>query len=173
MTSDSASQNERDAKEAMILDLFDGWMNAKPTADNLRAYLAEVEEWSVEAVMRSVRQFRGGKVEGHNMDFVPSAGKLSHNAGQWQAAINKRGEVMSELHNGLIEMDFGQGRIDMRGLTNAEQDQIIANKGLAPSGKSLAYLSLTEIREAISQKDLAQVEGGRSFSVPKLGRMVE
>lgn len=163
-------------KEVLILNLFDAYPSSGAQVSNSRiaTYVDAVHSISIEAVRRSVEQYVTGKVDRENKDFVPSAEAFAANARDWQRAIEKRtAQEGPEMHNGLIEMDFGQGRIDMRGLTNAEQDQIIANKGLAPSGKSLAYLSLTEIREAISQKDLAQVEGGRSFSVPKLGRIAE
>lgn len=159
------------AKEALILDLFDGYLSAKPSAENLRRYLAAVENLSVEAVARSVQQFQAGLVERDNRDFAPSAETFAHNAREWQRALERRDDSGPELHNGLIECDWGHGRIDMRGLTNAEQDQIIAAKGRAPDGRSLAYMPLVEIRAALMQTDLAQVEGGKSFALPRLGRM--
>lgn len=159
------------AKEALILDLFDGYLSAKPSAENLRRYLAAVEDLSVEAVARSVQQFQAGLVERDNRDFAPSAETFAHNAREWQRALERRDDSGPELHNGLIECDWGHGRIDMRGLTNAEQDQIIAAKGRAPDGRSLAYMPLVEIRAALMQTDLAQVEGGKSFALPRLGRM--
>ena len=159
------------AKEALILDLFDGYLSAKPSAENLRRYLAAVENLSVEAVARSVQQFQAGLVERDNRDFAPSAETFAHNAREWQRALDRRDDNSPQMHNGLVEMDFGAGRIDMRFLTNAEQDQIIAAKGRAPDGRSLAYMPLVEIRAALVQKDLAQVEGGKSFAMPRLGRM--
>lgn len=169
MTSDSAS---RMAKEALILDLFDGYLSAKPTAENLRRYLAAVENLSVEAVARSVKQFNDGLVDRDNRDFAPSAETFAHNAREWQRAIEKReGSDGPELHNGLIECDWGHGRVDLRGLTNAEQDMVMAANGRAPDGRSLAYMSLTEIKSALTQTDLAQVDGGKGFQAPRLGRM--
>lgn len=138
---------------------------------NINAFVEATKGVSLDALTRSVEQFATGKVDRNNA-FPPSSAELAENAREWQRAIDKRsGQDGAELHNGLIEMDFGQGRIDMRGLTNAEQDQIIANKGCAPSGRSLAYLSLPEIKAALQQSDLAQVEGGKTFSAPRLGRM--
>ena len=171
MTSETELQNVRDAKELMILDLFDGWLNARPSADNVRAYLAELEPFDLDAVRRSVKQFRSGRVEGHNMDFPPSAPQLTANVREWQKALDARNDTGPEMHNGLIECDWGHGRVDLRGLTTAEQDQIIAAKGRAPDGRSLAYMPLADIRAALAQTDLAQVEGGKSFKVPALGRM--
>lgn len=160
------------AKEAKILDMFDGYPSASPSRENVQAYLASVASLSLEAVTRSVQQFRDGKVERENRAFAPSADEFSHNAREWQRAIDTlAGSNDPEMHNGLIECDWGHGRVDLRGLTNAEQDQIIAAKGRAPDGRSLAYMPLEEIKEALVQRDLAQVEGGKSFAVPKLGRI--
>ena len=87
-------------------------------------------------------------------------------------APNKRaGQDVPEMRNGLVEVDFGHGRINLRGLTAEEQDRILDAKGYAPNGKSLAYMPLAEIKLAMQKSDLAQVEGGRSFSAPKLGRI--
>lgn len=171
MTFDPASPTDRDVKESLILDLFDIYLTAKPSAENVRAYLKAVESLSVEAVARSVQQFREGLVERENSDFAPSAETFSRNAREWQRAINQRGQDGPELHNGLIECDWGHGRVDMRGLTTAEQDQIIAAKGRAPDGRSLAYMPLAEIRAALVQTDLAQVEGGKTFAIPNMKRM--
>lgn len=159
------------AKEAKILDLFDSYPSANPSADTIRAYCRSVESLSLEAVSRSVKQFGDGLVERPNRDFAPSAESFAANVREWQRAIDQRNGDGIELHNGLIEIDFGAGRIDMRGLTTAEQDQIIAAKGRAPDGRSLAYMPLVEIRAALVQTDLAQVEGGKTFAAPRLGRI--
>lgn len=159
------------AKEAKILDLFDGYPSASPSRETLHAYLEAVNGMSLEAVARSVKQFTSGLVERPNRDFAPSAESFSANVREWQRAIDHRAGDGLELHNGLINVDFGHGQIDMRGLTESEQDQILAAKGYGPDGKSLAYRSLPEIRAALTQTDLAQVEGGRTFKVPAMGRM--
>lgn len=161
------------AKEAKILDLFDSYPSASPSRETLQAYLAAVNGMSLEAVARSVQQFRSGLVERPNRDFAPSGEAFAANVREWQKAIDRRAGGDIELHNGLIEMDWGQGRIDMRGLTEAEQDQIIANKGCAPDGRSLAYMPLAEIKAALVQTDLAQVEGGKTFKVPAMQRVGE
>ena len=165
---------EAEAKEALILTLFDAYPSSgqQVSASRIATYADAVATLSIEAVRRSVEQFVTGKVERENRDFVPSAEAFAANSREWQRAIDQRaGQDEPELHNGLIEMDFGAGRIDMRGLTNAEQDTIIAAKGRAPDGRSLAYMPLADIRAALVQKDLAQVEGGKTFAVPKLTRM--
>lgn len=165
------SETESLAKEALILDLFDNYLSAKPSAENLNRFLAAVENCSLEAVQRSVKQFTSGLVERENRDFAPSAEAFAHNVRQWQAALDKRDAPQEELHNGLLEVDYGHGRISMRGLTNDEQDRVMAANGYGPDGKSLAYRPVEEIRQVLQQGDLAAVEGGRSFIVPKLGRV--
>lgn len=158
------------AKEAKILDLFDSYPSANPSADTLRAYCRSVESLSLEAVSRSVKQFGDGLVDRPNRDFAPSAESFAANVREWQRAIDQRNGGDIELHNGLIECDWGSGRVDLRGLTQAEQDIVMAGKGIV-NGKNLAYLSLPEIKSAITQGDLAAVEGGKTFSAPRLGRI--
>lgn len=132
-------------------------------------YVAATAEFTLESINRSVEQFVTGKVERDNRAFAPSADEFSGNVRLWSNAISKLAERDGpELHSGLISMDFGAGRIDMRGLTVAEQDQIIANKGRAPDGKPLSYLSTSEIRSELTQRHVGSVEYSKSFSVPKL-----
>lgn len=166
MTSDIASKQ---AKEALVLDLFDNWPTASPSADNVRAYVDAVEALSVEAVMRSVKQFGSGLVDRNN-SFVPPAPEFAANARQWQTALEGRDRPQEPLHNGLLECDWGQGRVDLRGLTAAEQDIVMVGKGVV-NGRNLAYMPTTEIKAIITQGDLSAIEGGKTFALPRLGRM--
>jgi len=161
------------ARKIQITKLLRGWLSMVGNIDmgTIDAFVDATRDVTLDAVTKAVEQFASGRVERNN-SFPPAAAEFAANAREWQAAIDKRaGQDGPEMHNGLIEMDFGAGRIDMRGLTNAEQDQIIANKGCAPNGRSLAYMSLPEIKAALEQKDMAQVEGGATFAAPRLGRM--
>jgi hypothetical protein len=160
------------AKEALVLDLFDSWPTASPSAENVRAYVQAVDAFSLEAVRRSVGQFQRGLVERNNA-FVPAAPELAENCRQWEGALRTRADSLAGpvLHNGLLEVDYGAGKINLRGLTNAEQDLIMSLGGKAPDGRSMAGLSLDQIRQALTQGDLAAVEGGKSFAIPKLGRV--
>jgi len=134
------------------------------------AYCSATADTPFEAVKRSTEQFASGRVERNN-SFPPAAAEFAANAREWQAAITKRaGQDGPEMHNGLIEIDYGSGRIDMRGLTNAEQDLIMAGKGIV-NGKNLAYLPLAKIRTVITNGDLDAVEGGKMMPAPRLGRM--
>lgn len=168
MTSETESNL---AKEALILDLFDGYLSAKPSAENLARYLAAVADLSVEAVARSVKQFNDGLVERDNRDFAPSAETFSHNARRWQKAIDTRDDTGPKLYNGLLNMDFGRGLVDMRGLKREEQDRIIDLNGVAPDGRSFSGMAIESIKTALEQGEMAQVEAGKSFKIPSLGRM--
>lgn len=138
------------------------------TSATVDAFCSAVDDMPFEAIKRSVEQFGSGRVERNN-SFPPAAAEFASNAREWQQAIDKRADLAGpELYSGLISMDFGGGKIDMRGLTISEQDRIIANKGRAPDGKPLAYLSLEQIKDALS--GAPKIEG-RSFSAPILGRM--
>jgi hypothetical protein len=166
-----------------ILGLFDNWRTA-PTDESLNAYLVQAEPFCVEAVTRSVQQFASGLVE-RDHRFPPPVPEFIANVRQWQRAIDSRhaasdGHLISyrageprpagyEPLGGTV--DFGRGKITLAGLTEAEQMLVFKGNGVAPDGRSLAHMSASEIRHAIAQKDLAQVDGGKTFAVPKLGRM--
>ena len=162
MTSDDAL-----AKEALILDLFDRWPNFAPSADTIRAYVADLDGMSVEAVRRSVDQFRSGLVDRNNA-FVPASPEVVANVREWQRAIDSRDDPGPTLHNGLLNVDFGRGSIDMRGLTAEEQDKVMDMKGVASNGRSMAGMSLAQIREEVAQ---VPVIGPRKVAVPLLQRM--
>lgn len=168
MTSDSASQQ---AKEAKILDLFDCYPSASPTADIVRAYLGAVDGFSVEAVSRSVKQFSSGLVERANRSFAPSAEEFAQNVRQWQEALDMRAQsteaaktisyrpgepipVGYSPHGGTV--DFGRGTISLVGLTAAEQDRVMAAKGLTPEGETMAHMDVEAIRQALGTAQIGQ-----------------
>lgn len=163
--------------------MFDAWPNATPSADNVRAYVTAVDGLSLEAVVRSVKQFTSGLVERNNA-FVPAAAEFAENVRAWERALIARGQPAEWLipyrsgeplpegttpHGGHV--DFGRGRISLVGLTADEQNRVLSLGGIAPSGENLAGLPLEQIRQALTQNEFAQVEGGKSFAMPKLGRM--
>lgn len=160
------------ARKIQITKLLRGWLSMVGNIDmgTIDAFVDATKDVSLEAVTKAVEQFASGRVERNN-SFPPAAAEFAANAREWQAAITKRvGQDGPEMHNGLIEIDYGSGRIDMRGLTNAEQDLIMAGKGIV-NGKNLAYMPLAEIRSVITNGDLAAVDGGKGFAAPRLGRM--
>lgn len=139
------------------------------TSATVDAYCSAVADATFEAIKRSTEQFGSGRVERNNA-FPPAAAEFAENVREWQNAIAKRaGQDGPEMHNGLIECDWGHGRVDLRGLTNAEQDIVMAGKGYI-NGRNLAYLSLPEIRETITQGDMAALDGGKTFAA-RLSKM--
>lgn len=61
-------------------------------------------------------------------------------------------------YNGLIEMDWGHGRVDLRGLTNDEQDAIIRNHGMIGIGENAKDAALMSLEEKLAAlRDLKQL----------------
>lgn len=77
-----------DGKEAAILKMlgFFGSQAARMSDEEISNYLDAVEDVSLDAVERSCRQFREGRVERNN-SFVPTPVELAINARQWDYAI--------------------------------------------------------------------------------------
>lgn len=160
---------DKTAREAVILGLFDGFPSSQTniTEGNLGAYVEATASVSLEALQRSMQQFVSGKVERNNA-FVPSAPEFAENARAWEGALAKRASQSVELHTGLLNMDWGRGSIDMRGLTEAEQDAVIATKGVTADGRSMSGLPIEAIREALGG---VQIEQSKRVVAPKLSRM--
>lgn len=163
---------EREAKEALILRLFRSYPGAASSVSRgtVDAYLRAVDGFSLESVSASVEQFTSGKVERHNRSFVPSADELAENVGRWHFAFVARDAKPAPMHTGLVSCDWGNGSVNMRGLTEAEQDLIMKNKGYSPDGKSLAFLGAEQIREILSSPALP---GTRKVAIPAMKGMGE
>jgi hypothetical protein len=152
-------------KKAAIMMMMHGFPSSQSgiTGDTVSAYLLAVESIDAEAVKRACARFLGGRVPGHNNAFLPTAGEIAAEA----MKLDHRADLVS-LHNGLLEMDFGHGRIDMRGLTEPEQDRIIELGGKTPDGRNFALLSLAEKRAALDPKALP---APNRVPVPRIQRM--
>lgn len=160
---------DRAARKVQVTRLFSSWLSAAGNVDmdNINAFVEATADVSLEALTRSVEQFTSGKVERNNA-FPPSSAELAENARLWESALRKNhADDDPPLHNGLLNVDFGRGKIDMRGLTAAEQDAVMDMKGIAPDGRSMCGMSLEQIREAVSQ---GQIAGPRTVA-PQLQRM--
>lgn len=100
---------------------------------------------SEEAIARSVEQYTSGRVEEHRGAYAPSTGDFARNVRMWgQAlAVLAGAQIRDRLvvypmgalppppavPLGPIKVDFGQGTIDLTGLSYAEKEAIIENKG--------------------------------------------
>jgi hypothetical protein len=156
------------------------------TEHTLGAYMLAVENASAEAVKRSCGQFLSGLVPDRNNGFLPTAAELSANARAWDAAIaqvtadRELARLGTKIENGLLEMDFGHGMVDMRGLSTAEQDAIINNNGMIGGtmdrghlvgAKNAALMDLETKRDAL--RALPAPESDKTVPMPKLQRMTK
>ena len=117
------------------------------TEDVMASYLEAVEDFPVEAIGHACKRFLTGDVPGHNNGFMPTAAELSEQSKLFadvlaQIERNRQeepklimvpiGEPLPEgaVPLGPISIDFGDGRIDMRGMTPAEKEAVLTSKGL-------------------------------------------
>ncbi len=170
------TSNEELAHKAIVLKLFKlyRYLDGKKL-DDLRAltemYLEPVKRFSVEAVARAFESIRDGGVE-EAKDWLPQVPRWVAEVRRFDRPVNP----VIELHNGLIEMYFGDRRVDMRGLTTEEQDTIIRNHGMIGGkmvdgklvgGKNAALLSLEDKRAVL--RGLAAPD--QPFQIPKLRKV--
>lgn len=164
---------ESDAKEAAILSLLSGFPSYRATDTFIEEALASVEAFSVEAVVRACRRYAHGEVPEHNNAFPPSVPQLVVQVRLFEGvlAYSKRQEA-PRLHSGILEVDCGHGKIDMRGLTVDEQDQVLRLGGKSPDGRNLAGMSVQAIVEALRAEPVGEIEAPKTV-IPRLKTMRE
>jgi hypothetical protein len=141
-------------REALIWKL----MNAFPasltsiTAGVIDAYVEATWDCSETAILRSIDQYRSGRVEEHKGPFAPDAGSFAGNVRMWVKALavlegaSTREKLVSypmgalpppaAVPLGPIKIDFGDGMIDMTGMSAAEKAVIMESKGQKRLGQS-------------------------------------
>lgn len=156
----------------MIVQLLEGYLSSASsvTEATIASYVAATEEYELEALRQACQRFNKGDVPGHNNAFPPSAPELAEQARLFDGILKNLRAKDVPLYSGLTEIDYGSGRIDMRGLTVAEQDRIMRLGGRAPDGRSLAGMGLADIREALKAEPVA-IAGAPA--APKLQRMTD
>lgn len=145
-------QDEKPARKALIIKLANsyGWEVGNFTRDQLAAMVEATAEASLDALARSVGQFMAGKVEGHNNARMPSGAELASNARMWDEAIavvagRNAGPKLTAYPIGTLpppplvplgplEVDFGEGKINMRDMAPGEKEKLLANKGRSAIG---------------------------------------
>lgn len=129
-----------------------GGFNSSVTQATVSAYTDAVRAYSTEAVRAAYEDYRDQKVAGHDYRFPPTAPLFAGRARMHQNIFDRAAGVSDgiKLYNGMLDMDFGNGRVDLRGLTAAEQDVIIANGGRL-NGKNAALLTLDQKRAEIAR----------------------
>jgi hypothetical protein len=148
----AADQRTRAAKEALIFGLLSGYLQIadKLTENVLASYVDACAEVSVEALRMTCQRIQRGRA-GLNTSYAPTPADIASRA----ATIDEMLKPLPKLHSGLLDMDWGRGRVDMRGLTVDEQDEIIRLGGLTADGRNFALMTLDQKREALNQKQIA------------------
>lgn len=141
---------DRQAKEAIILTFLDNYPLFKVTDGFIDALLRAVEPYSARSVEQACQRFADGAVSGHDNRYVINGPELAE---QCRLFDDLRTRTVVPLFSGIIEMDFGHGRVDMRGLTVDEQDRVIDAHGVI-DGKNLALLSLEEKQAVLRQEKI-------------------
>jgi len=140
---------ETAARQALILKMMRGFPSSQGhvTEGVLASYVSAVEEFPVEAIGHACKRFLTGDVPGHNNGFMPTAAELSEQAKLFadvlaQIQRNRQEEpklimvpIGEPLPDGAVPLgplsiDFGDGKIDMRGMTPDEKEAVLTSKGL-------------------------------------------
>jgi hypothetical protein len=129
------------AKRVKILDMLDGYSNliGKDLTGLTNALAREAEPYPLDVVIAATQALA------RTCSFPPTTADMHGACERYSAALHPK---VTELYNGLLEMDWGHGKVDMRGLLVSEQDEIIKNHGMI-GGKNAAMMSLEQKREAI------------------------
>ena len=139
--------SEETAKQAAILKLMRGFPSSQSSISEgtIAAYMEALEKYPVEAIGQAVNRYLSGDVPGQNRAFLPTAAELASQAGLFHriAGIEARKAAQEQLTSypmgelpppgmealGPLEVDFGKGMIDLRGMTLAEKEIVLSSKG--------------------------------------------
>lgn len=144
------SEEDRAAKSAAIYGLLAPYhqLTEKLTRAFLGAFVDAVDDCRVEAVAQACKRIAQGRAPGVNSNFPPTPADVAISARLFEELAAAR-ENEIPLYTGIINADFGHGLVDMRGLTEAEQDKIYRLHGMSPDGRNLAFMPLEAKREAL------------------------
>jgi len=138
---------ESKAKKAKVLDLLEGYSSliGKDLSGLTRALCRVAEPYPLDVVIDATERLAD------TSRFPPTPAELAEACATFNDLLHPK---VVQLYTGIIEMDFGHGRIDMRGLTRAEQDRIIDSGGKI-AGHNVALLSLEQKRSLIATGKLS------------------
>lgn len=134
-----------------------------PSAVNLGsgsidAYMRATADCSVAAVKRAVDRFLRGEVPDFPKGKIPTAPEFAEQARLFRTveAIENRDNVIAlpKVEHGMIDADYGSGRVRLAELTWAEVQIVEKQKGRTADGRSMAGMTAEQIREAINQPKL-------------------
>lgn len=133
--------SDEKAKKIKILDMLSGYSNliGKDLTGLTKALAREADPYPLDVVTAAAEHLP------RVCKFPPTQADVFEACERFNAMLHPK---VTELYNGLLEMDWGHGKVDMRGLTVSEQDIIIKNHGMI-GGKNAAMMSLEQKREAI------------------------
>lgn len=151
------------------MKLIEGYpsLAGRATRGLIDAYVDASEHCDISALNQACKRFARGEVPGQNTAYAPTAAEVASQAAMLD---EHRKQTVVQLYNGLLDMDFGHGSVDMRGLTTPEQEMIRRNNGKI-NGKNAALMSLDEKRTAL--RALPEPESDKTVPMPKLQRMTK
>ena len=102
------------------------------TEETIRAYAFSTEDYPIEVLRLACKRFATGVVPGHNNAFMPSAAEISEECRHLEELEKSihAARIPQNPEHGMINVDFGHGKIDLRDKTMAQVDEIFAIKGL-------------------------------------------
>lgn len=136
------------AKKAIIMAMMEAFPSSRGqvVSATVDAYARAVDDCSVEAVSRACDAMARGTVD-RDRGFLPTAGELAELARKFQAVIDAANAPAPNSEHGMVEVDFGHGKIDLRDKTAAEVEVIFKLKRLPRDGE-LAQLPPPETPES-------------------------
>ncbi len=149
------------AKRIKILDMLDGYSSliGKDLTGLTNALCREAEPYPLDVVVEATQTLA------RTCQYPPTPADMFGACERYSSMLHPK---VVKLYNGMISMDFGHGRIDMRGLTTAEQDAIIDAGGII-AGKNAALMSIEEKRAALKQ--IAAPETAKRIVKPTVRKM--
>lgn len=134
------------AREALILSLLRGYpsLASSITRGVIDSYVSAVDGYSVTALRNACERYRTGDVEGYDRRWPPNAAELATMARMFDELAKRDTERAPKLvvypiggepppghvPLGPIEVNFGHGRIDMRGLDHKTKEFVMQHKRL-------------------------------------------
>lgn len=120
-----------------MLKLWEGFPSSLSQLSDsvIDGYVEETAPYSIDALSRSVTQFRSGKVEAHAGPWVPSTAEFARNIRLWEAAIAMLRSAKDErdwltIHGGITEVTFADRPIKLLGYTREQIEWVLVNKRL-------------------------------------------
>jgi hypothetical protein len=142
----SMTTEEMLAREALILSLLRGYpsLASSITRGTIDSYVSAVDGYSVSALRNACDRYGTGDVEGYDRRWPPNAAELATLARMYDTIEKRSFEPAPKLVSypiggqppaghvplGPDEVNFGHGRINMRGLDHRTKEFVLRHKRL-------------------------------------------